>query len=203
MYILTKSNKKMSSRKQIDIEGVSSSVLILPGKQYRSVLKIGSINFELKSETEQDAIIDSYQSFLNSLPFPVQIIVRIREMNLDSYIEGFKKRLAGEKEVIYKDQIEDYTMFVKSLVESNKILTRNFYIIIPLDEQLSNFEVVKEQMSLQIEIISKSLARMGMQSTRLDNLGLLDLFYNFYSSDNSKSQPLNTKQINNLGENSI
>lgn len=63
MFILQKSNKKVSSRKQIDIEGVRDGILILPDGHYRTVLNASSINFELKSEAEQDALIDTYQSF--------------------------------------------------------------------------------------------------------------------------------------------
>ena len=74
MSILRKSNNKASSRQQIAIKGVRDSVLILPDNHYRMILRISSVNFELKSEDEQDAIIETYQNFLNSLACPLQII---------------------------------------------------------------------------------------------------------------------------------
>lgn len=75
MSILQKSNKKASARQQINIKGVKDGVLMLPRNQYRVVYEVSSINFELKSEDEQDALIDTYESFLNSLPCPLQSLL--------------------------------------------------------------------------------------------------------------------------------
>src|ERR1035437_9952432 len=76
MSLLRKSNDKQSSRRQIAIEGVDDGMLILPSHRYRIILEASSINFELKSEDEQDALIDTYQAFLNGLACPLQIIIR-------------------------------------------------------------------------------------------------------------------------------
>ena len=130
MFILQKSNKKASSRKQIDIRGVKDSVLILPDNRYRVILQASSINFELKSEAEQDALIETYKGFLNSLACPLQIIVRVREMDMDKYLEDLQARLADEPISVYKDQISNYSQFVSSLVTTNKILSRNFYVVL-------------------------------------------------------------------------
>lgn len=67
MSIFSKS-KKSSSRQQIQIKEVVDNILVLPGNEYRQILETSSVNFELKSEEEQDVIIDSFQNFLNSLP---------------------------------------------------------------------------------------------------------------------------------------
>ena len=74
MSLLQKSKSKADARAQIDIEGVRDQVLILPGNSYRAVLDVSSVNFELKSEDEQDILIDTYESFLNSVGCPLQII---------------------------------------------------------------------------------------------------------------------------------
>ena len=108
MFLLKKSNKRSSSRRQIDIKGVDSGILILPGNKYRVVLQVSSINFELKSEAEQDAIIDTYQSFLNSLTTSLQIVVRIREMDMDKYLQEFMGRMQKEDEAVYMQQVENY-----------------------------------------------------------------------------------------------
>ncbi|MFO0971391.1 MAG: hypothetical protein U0520_03545 [Candidatus Saccharimonadales bacterium] len=63
MFALQKSKTKSNSRQQIAIKGVRDGILILPGNQYRAVLEVSSLNFELKSEEEQDAIIDTYEAF--------------------------------------------------------------------------------------------------------------------------------------------
>jgi len=92
--ILQKSNKKISTRRQVDIEGIWDGILLLPERQYRVALNVSSVNFELKSEAEQDALIETYQSFLNSLSYPMQIIIRIRELDLDKYLEEFRTSVA-------------------------------------------------------------------------------------------------------------
>ena len=79
MSVLQKSNRKASARNQIDISGVRDGALILTHERYRAVLHVSPINFELKSEEERDAIIDTYESFLNSIGTRLQILVRTRE----------------------------------------------------------------------------------------------------------------------------
>jgi hypothetical protein len=60
---------------------------VLPNQEYRLILETSSINFELKSEEEQDVMIDSFQNFLNALPCEIQILVRVREIDIDKYAE--------------------------------------------------------------------------------------------------------------------
>ena len=202
MYILRKSNKKVSARRQIDIRGVRDGVLILPDNRYRLILQASSINFELKSEAEQDAIIEIYKSFLNSLACPLQIIVRVREMDLDKYLEDFRARLAEETEDVYKTQIENYSKFVAGLVNTNKILSRNFYVVIGYEGE-GEFEIVKEQLSLNTDIVIKGLARLGMQTRVLSSLEILDLFYSFYNPKQAKAQPITASTLDLLSRSYI
>ncbi|MBP9826887.1 hypothetical protein KBC99_00190 [Candidatus Saccharibacteria bacterium] len=203
MSILQKSNKRISSRQQIDIKGVRDGILILPDNHYRAVLSISAINFELKSEAEQDVLIETYQSFLNSLACPLQIVVRIRELDMDKYLEDFKEKLKDEPEEVYKEQIKNYTEFVQSLIKTNKILARHFYVVIPYDEKTGDFDVVKEQLNLNMDIVGKGLNRMGMQSRQLSSIQILDLFYSFYSPGQAKRQPISAQTLALLNESYI
>lgn len=160
MIGLWKSNSKLSSRRQIAIKGARDGVLLLPNNNYRLVLSISSVNFELKSEAEQDALIDTYQSFLNSLGCDIQILVRIREMDMDKYIAEFNNRVKREKQKIYKEQLRNYTRFVKSLINANKILSRQFYVVIPNMVRDNDFEAVREELNLNADIVAKGLSRM-------------------------------------------
>ena len=98
MFFLGKSKSKVSSRKQIQIKGVNDGILVLPNNEYRLAIETSSINFELKSEEEQDVLIDSFQNFLNSLPSQLQIIVRVREVDIDRYLEEISVSKKSEKE---------------------------------------------------------------------------------------------------------
>ena len=200
MSILKKSNKPVSSRQQIRIEGVRDGILILPKKEYRLVLQTSSINFELMSEDEQDSLIDTYQNFLNSLNTSFQIVVRIRELELDKYLNGFRKRMNDQDEMVYKKQVENYIEFVGKLVTNNKILTRRFYVILPYKSTDSDFSLIQEQLKQSADIVAKGLGRLGMQTHKLNSLEVLDLFYSFYSPSQAKRQPLREQTIQLLKE---
>lgn len=195
MFALQKSNKKVSARKQIAIKGVRDGILLLPNHQHRLILQVSAINFELKSDAEQDALIETYQSFLNSLGSSIQIVVRVREMDMDKYLESFSSRLAGEKQATYKDQLKNYTHFVRSLISVNKILARNFYIVIPNEQSENDFEIVKEHLLLNADIVTKGMSRLGMHTKQLTSLEVLDLFYSFYNPGQAKRQPITERTM--------
>lgn len=197
---MIKLKRKVSARSQINIKEVKDGVLILPGNKYRMVLETSAVNFELKSEEEQDQIIDTFQNFLNSLPCPVQILIRTREIDIDGYLQDFMTHNNHETEKVYKDQLTEYTKFVKKLVSGNKILTRKFYIVIPnLEGQgKQDFTLVKEQLTLNREIVAKALEKLGMKTRALGNLEILDLFYSFYNPTHLKTQPLTQKTFQAL-----
>lgn len=200
MSIFKKSNNKESARRQINIKGVRDGILQLPSDQYRAVLELSSVNFELKSEAEQDALIETYQSFLNSLSTPLQIVVRVREMDMDKYLEEFRKKSDKEESTVYKNQITNYTEFVAKLITKNKILSRHFYVVIPLQSKDKNFDIIKEQLALTTDIVAKGLSRLGMHARELSSLEILDLFYSFYSPELAKRQPLRDQTIKLLAE---
>ena len=103
----------------------------------------------MKSDEEQDVLIDGFQNFLNSLPSQLQVLVRVREVDIDGYLEKISKSKQTEKERVYKDQIYNYSEFIKDLVAGNKILSRKFFVVIPYKHIDSNkdFNLIKEQMA--------------------------------------------------------
>lgn len=197
-----KSKTKVSSRRQIRIKEVKDGILVLPGNKYRAVLETSAINFELKSEDEQDALIDNFQNFLNSLPCSLQILIRVREVDIDRYLEEFAKKQDKEEEQVYKDQITNYSDFIQDLVSGNKILSRRFYVVIPYDvtDGKNDFNLVKEQILLNLDIVIKGLEKLGMKTRVLDSLEILELFFTFYNSDQIKSQPLKAQTFKTLFE---
>lgn len=196
MFILQKSKNKASSRGQIAIKGIRDGVLLLPYGEYRAVLEVTPVNFELRSEEEQDAIIDTYESFLNSVGSKLQILIRTREIDMDKYLEDLRGRLEDETEPIYQTQLENYDEFIRSLIQSNKILTRHFYIIVPYTNTSKvDFELVEEQLNLTLDIVAKGITRLGMGARKLSSFEVLDLFYTFYSPAQAKLQPLTDQAL--------
>ncbi|MDE2590162.1 MAG: TraC family protein [Patescibacteria group bacterium] len=199
MWLFQKSSKKVSSRNQINIKEVRDDIVILPRNEYRLVIETSSINFELKSEEEQDTIIDTFQNFLNSLSTPLQIVIRVREVDVDHYLEQISKSKEHEKETVYKKQLDNYTQFMQKLVSGNKILSRRFYVIIPFHStHEKDFKLITEQLYLTRDIVTRGLEKIGMKVKPLNSLELLDLFYSFYNSQQVKTQPLHRETVKSL-----
>lgn len=203
MFLLGKSKSRVSSRRQIQIKEVRDSILVLPNNEYRIVIETSSINFELKSEAEQDVLIEGFQNFLNSLPCPLQMVIRVREVDIDRYLDQISHNKKNEKEKIYKDQIENYSEFIKDLVSGNKILSRRFYVVIPYHhtDRNKDFNLIKEQIHLNRDIVLRGVEKLGMKARQLDSIELLDLFYSFYNPAQSKTQELKGQTIQMLLEN--
>ncbi len=185
------SSAKGSARLQIGIKEVRDNTLVLPGNRYRAVLSTSSLNFELQSSDEQDALVDTFQSFLNSLTTPIQILVRVRELDIDRYLEEFEASRETETLEIYQTQLKNYSTFIRKLVAGNKILSRRFYVVISYENKnITDFSLVKEQLMLEQDIIIKGLEKLGMTARPLTGLEILDLFYSFYRPEAAKTQPL-------------
>ncbi len=171
-------------------------ILMLPNNEYRAILQVSSLNFELRSEDEQDAIIETYESFLNSVGSSLQILVRTREIDMDKYLEDLQERLDGETVPIYRTQLQNYDEFIRSLITDNKILTRHFYIIVPYKiSGKTDFDLIAEQIKIKLDIIAKGMSRLGMHTDQLNSLEVLDLFYSFYSPTQAKLQPLTEQAL--------
>ncbi len=189
----------LSSRSQIQIKEVRDNILVLPKNTYCVLLETSSVNFELKSDEEQDALLENFQNFLNSLPSRLQILVRIRELDIDMYLDELKLSEQNEKEQVFKKQIQNYREFIKSLVSGNKILSRRFYIIIPYSPtDNSDFSLIKEQLQVTQDIVIKGIEKMGMRARPLENLEILQMFYSFYSEVQNKIQPLSAEAIGKI-----
>jgi hypothetical protein len=153
-------SKLGSAQKQIDIENINEGVIKISKVEYRLVLKTGSINFELKNEQEQDAIIDIYENFLNGLNFPIQILIRTRELNIKEYLEELGDLEKNEDEEIYKLQIQNYSKYIDELVRDNKIISRNFYIVVGITSKEKDQSLIKDQLLIKSDLVSKNLSKI-------------------------------------------
>lgn len=173
---------RATARKQIAIKEVRDDILVMPHGFYASVIQTSSVNFELKSEEEQDVLLDKYSQFLNSLPQNIQILVRIRELDIHNYLSSIS---SNNDE--YLDQVEDYKKFVSGLVSGNKIMTRRFYIVIPLHSSSKDFSTIKEQLNLHTDIVIKQLELLQMKAHRVNGIDLLNLFFELYNPHKNTS----------------
>src|SRR4051812_36070859 len=100
----------------VDIKEIRGNVVVLKDGSLRQVVMVGGVNFALKSETEQNIITQAYQTFLNTVEFPLQILIHSRKVNVDKYIEKLLQRKNQEESPILQNQIDEYADFVRGFV---------------------------------------------------------------------------------------
>lgn len=202
---LSGAEKGASTQAHIDVEEIKDGAVILKNGSLRAVLLVSSINFDLKSSEEQEIIIQQYQNFLNSLDFPVQILVSSRKMNITpylEYLEGMEKKQTNE---ILRFQTSEYRNFIKSLVDISNIMSKSFYVIVPFSPVESQeggffqkisalfspkqgilrkrewFETYKNQLWQRVDYVANALGGTGVRVTQLKTDELIELLYNSYN----------------------
>jgi hypothetical protein len=108
----------------------------------RMILKVHALNFNLKSVEEQDAILMSYQRFLNALNFPIQIIIRSLKVDIESYINRLKNLALKQENSLLQEQTYKYIDFLTTLIDLAQIMKKEFYIVVPFD--MENNESVRK-----------------------------------------------------------
>jgi type IV secretory pathway VirB4 component len=114
----------------VDIKEIKQSTVIVKDGSLRQVIMVGGVNFSLKSEMEQNIITQGYQTFLNGIDFPLQILIHSRKVNIDKYIETLTQRKDVEQSPILQNQIDEYSKFVQGFVEKNAIMEKVFLVVV-------------------------------------------------------------------------
>src|SRR3989339_1804717 len=118
---LAKPKPGQPTQRYLDIAEIRENCVVLKDGTLRAVLMVSSINFALKSEDEQQAIIQGYMSFLNSLEYPIQIVIQSRKMNIDAYLGSLGEAERATKNDALRNQILDYRSFIQELVSLGDI----------------------------------------------------------------------------------
>ncbi len=204
---LAKSKPGPSTQQYLDIAEIRDDMVILNDGTVRAVLLVSSINFSLKSSDEQEAIIQSYMTFLNGLEYPIQIVIQSRKMNIDGYLNRLIEQQKKTENDLLRAQIGDYRNFVGELVELGQIMQKRFYLVLPYDpitnkrkgffsrlsEAMSPISASKlskkqlgdrlEQLARRTELLQGELNSMSLASARLDTQSLIELYYEVYNPD--------------------
>jgi len=173
------------------IKKITKTEIINEQNKKLAVLKIIPINLGIKPDEEQEVVLLGFKKFLNSLDFPVQIVMNTEEINLDSYIEKYKTKV---KNKLYEELSQDYKTFLGDVIKDNSINNRNFYIIIP---ETSNLEV-------QVKICQNKLNSLNLRTKELSIEEITSLLKNYFNNhfnyktkENSIFQRINPKTIVN------
>ncbi len=122
---------KGTTQNHLPVEDIKKNLVILKNGNVIMILKTSSVNFDLLSQKEQDAMIYAYASLLNSLTFPIQILIRSSLKDVSNYVKRLEQQKAKITDPLLKKQVVSYLTFVQEVVEKNNVLAKSFYIVIP------------------------------------------------------------------------
>ena len=221
-----KKKKKASTQTHLPIREIKEDIVVLKNGTLRKVLMVSSLNFALKSEDEQEAIISSYVTFLNGLDHPIQIVVQSRELNIEPYLEQIKEKEENITNELLLTQIADYRSFIKELVEIGNIMTKEFYVVVtynPSGQQKKSFwqrlkeaikpafsvrlkrkqfEKRKEKLEKRVRQVKSGLGSIGVDIVELDTQALIELYYSSYNPDlafNEELTNVDKLRVENIG----
>jgi type IV secretory pathway VirB4 component len=198
--------KVKSSQEFVPIKEIRSGVVILKDGSLRAVLLASSLNFALKSQDEQEAIISQFQNFLNSLEFSVQIFVESRGLDIRPYIALLEEQYAAQITELMKIQTREYIEFIKRFVENVNIMSKRFFVVVPYTtvtvkgaenvksflkrgsdkkdvrrDRLEAFEENRSQLEQRLSVVEQGLGGAGIRVARLGTEELVELYYKIFN----------------------
>ena len=204
-----------STQENLDIAGIQDGIVILKDGSFRLILEVEAINFGLKSEREQNTIIFQFQGFLNSLHFPIEIVVQSRQLDLTPYLIKLRHRADEQKVDLLKVQTLDYIDFVSELINMANIMKKRFYVTIGWENlELKNvgffdkllnrggnatsllkiskaqFDAHTAELREKASTVASGLGGIGLHCQQLTTQELIELFYNFYNPGVADKQRL-------------
>jgi|SRR3989338_8152136 len=195
-----------STQALLDIAEIKESTIVMKDGSLRAIIVVSSTNFSLKSGEEQNALISSYQSFLNSLSFSIQIVMQSRKLDIHSYLDKLRAVMAEQTNDLLRMQTEEYIEYISKLIEFASIMNKTFYVIVPytsgaalvregflsklgkifnpvnkISAKETEFERSRELLYQRVNQINGNLNGMGLKSIVLATEELIELLYNSYN----------------------
>lgn len=211
-----KASAAASVQRFLPVAEVRNDTILLKNGGLRAVLAVEAMNFNLKSETEQQGIIAGYGAFVNTLTFPLQIVVRSSRTNIDDYLDGVRTLGESNSNELLKNQTLSYVAFMEKLLDVADIMQKKFYVVVPVDQSIRHKTVVEQffdwlhpddtstragqrnrsftqgtrQLKERIDLISSGLNNIGLHSHRMDTRELIELLYQTYNPKTSQTQKI-------------
>ena len=207
----------------VNVENIHDSAVVLKDGSLRQVLIVSGINFSLKSEEEQNIITQAYQSFLNGINFPLQIVVHSRKINIEKYLKSLDERRGEEPSPLLQDQTAEYEEFIRGFVAENAIMAKTFFVVVPFavlalpsktsilaaipflrkknadekkiaEEKRAGFAENAAQLGQRVSQVIQGLAAIGLEAILLNDEQLIELFYNFYNPETTEKEKINLQK---------
>lgn len=187
----------------VPVREVRNGVIVLKDDGYRGVLMCSSINFALKGEDEQRAIIGGFQSLLNTLDFTIQIVVHSRKTDIRPYLALLETRMEGQTTELMRLQLREYIAFIRNFIDSSDIMTKMFYVVVPYapsaGASIKNspflggrpsgvgigtgdpFEEHRVQLEQRMALVVSGLASSGVRAVPLGTEEVIELLYRSFN----------------------
>jgi hypothetical protein len=184
---------KGSTQDFIEMEDIVDDVVLLRGNDAATIIEVGAVNFYLLSAEEQNSIIYAYSSLLNSLSFPVQIVILSKKMDISCYLELLNTKISQHKSDSIVKSLLSYEEFIKTVIKKNSVLEKRFFFVIPFNalemgttglQHLSREYVVsraKTALYPKRDHLLRLLAKIGLRATVAQKQEIVELFYNIYN----------------------
>lgn len=201
------------------ISEIRDGMVIMHDGSFRAVIASKSINFDLMSSREREGVEFSYQNFLNSLYFPVQIFIRSQRVDIGPYIDRLVGIRKSQDNMLLNVLMDDYISFIDILSQEANIMDKSFFIVIPfypagdinnVIEQGKGFfgkifakpsntatridkvsyEKARDEIKNRVDAVLSGLFQIGVKSTPLTTKELGELYYNVYNPDTAVREPL-------------
>ena len=203
-----------SVQEHLVIDQIKDGVVQLKDGSLKAVILVSSVNFALKGEDEKNSIVSGFQTFVNSLNFPIQIVIRSKRLNLDDYVAKLNKLRNAQKNELLKEQTSDYIEFVTRMLDVVNIMDKSFFVVVPffpsglkkvgyldeivgkvkpatkIEKQQTEFENEKTQLLQRVENIISGISGMGLRAVTLNTQELIELFYTLYNPTAEHTQKL-------------
>lgn len=186
---------RATTQKFIEVTDIIDDVVLLSGGQACLIMETTATNFSLQSIEEQQSRILSYAALLNSLSFPIQILIVSRKLDISSYIGLLEHEAAKNQNPALSSQIRQYKDFISQIVRVNTVLDKNFYIIVSFSllekgatgvNEIKNKDAFLNDAKLSLhskaQSVTQELLRVGLKSKTLQKDELIKLFFEMYNS---------------------
>lgn len=193
---------KASTQAFIEIEEIKDDIILMKDFSAVTVIEVGAVNYWLLSVEEQTSMIYAYGSLLNSLSFPVQILILSKMMNISSYLEYLDGKIASQRDESATARLKNYHDFIQNIVKKNTVLEKRFFFAVPFNPLELGASGVTAKSSGKDYIISRAktslypkrdhllrlLLKVGLKPTILEKQTLTELFFNVYNPIGTGSQ---------------
>lgn len=199
-----------------EIEDVDHDIVMFVDGSCALAIATTAVNFGLLSEKEQEAIIYAYAGLLNSLSFPVQILVRSQHKDISSYLKLLEEQERRQKNPKLVASIADYRAFVAATVKEKDVLDKKFYVVIPFSalelgastrvlfgskrrglpyEKTYIYDKALTVLTPKRDHIVRLLNRLGLQGKQLTNEQLVRLFFSIYNPGTPQPEQVNPTNL--------